>query len=294
MIPPRRLSAFLSPAALLSAAAVFVGAANDAHAVLLTYWNFNNVSPAYLSGNGTLGSFSTSAAAYGEAYAQANNSTAGTLGSNTANGTVFNGAAIKLDFANLATAPTPLINGKTSASSYTTNGQTNSSFGGYGSFIDTTLNQVAGDSTSGNSFIIMNPSGAELNKYITFSLSSLGYDTLSFSYATRISSGQTGTQNWSYSLNGTNFTSLSSITSITQGSFGLQSLNLSTLSAGALNNQSAFYLRMTIGTGTSASYAFDNVQLNGTAIVVPEPSSYAALGGFAVLGFAALRRRRRA
>ncbi len=63
-----RISRFATLSAL--AAASFLGAAQDARATLLSYWNFNNVSPGYLSGNGSLGSFSTSSAAYGEAYAQ--------------------------------------------------------------------------------------------------------------------------------------------------------------------------------------------------------------------------------
>jgi len=268
----------------------FVWAANDAHATLLSYWNFNNVSPAY--NTGTLGSFSTSAAAYGEAYTQTNNSTAGTLGSNTANSTVFNGSAIKIDFSNLATAPTPIINGKI-YSGYTQQGQTNTVVGGYGTFADDTTNRVAGDATTGGSMIIMNPSGSEQGKYITFSLSSLGYNTLSLTYATRISGSSTGTETWTYSTDGTNFNSLTSITSITQGSFGSQSLNLTSLSSFALDNQSAFYLRMTIGTGTSASYAFDNFQLTGTAIAVPEPSTYALLGGAGALCLAFIIRRKR-
>lgn len=254
---------------------------------LLSYWNFNNDSPGYLSGNGTLGSLRTAAAAYGEAYTQTNNSTPGTLASNTANSTVFNGAAIKIDFSNLATATQPIINGKTYVSSYTTQAQTNTSLGGYGTFANDTTNQVSGDITIGGSFIIMNPSGAELGKYITLSLSSAGYDTLVLSFATRMSGGATGTEVWTYSTDGTTFSSLGSVTP-TAGSFGLKSLNLSTLSSNALDNQSAFYLRMAIGTGTSASYALDNLQLTGVAI--PEPNTAALLGG---LGAVLLLRRRR-
>lgn len=274
------------------AASSVLATAHDAHATLLSYWNFNNTNPAYLSGNGTLGSFSTSSAAYGETYSQDNASTAGTLSSNTANGTVFSGSSIKIDFSNLGTAATPIINGKISPA-YTTQGQTNTTVGGYGVFADSTTNQVAGDTTTGGSLIIMNPSGTTLGKYITLTLSSAGYNALTLSFATRISGGSTGTELWSYSLNGTDFTSLGSITP-TAGSFGLQSLNLSSLSSTALDNQSVFYLRMTIGTGTSASYAFDNIQLNGTAIsAVPEPSVFALIGGLAALGFATGRRPKR-
>ncbi|HEY9249098.1 MAG TPA: PEP-CTERM sorting domain-containing protein [Rariglobus sp.] len=276
-------------------AASFLGTAHEARSqsVLLSYWNFNNVSPAYLGGNGTLGSFSTSSAAYGEAYTQVNASTAGSLGSNTANGTVFNGSAIKIDLSNLGSATTPIINGKTNASSYTLQGQTNTTFGGYGAFLDDATNRVAGDTTTGGSLIIMNPSGTELGKYITFSLSSAGYNSLSLSFATRISGTTTGTELWSYSTDGTNFTSLASVTP-TAGSFGLKTLDLSSLSSTALDNQSSFYLRMTIGTGTSASYALDNIQLTGTAISsIPEPSTYALLGGLGALGLTLARRRSR-
>jgi hypothetical protein len=273
-------------------ASSFVATTREAHATLLSYWNFNNVSPSYLSGNGTLGSFSTSSAAYGEAYVQTNNSTAGSLRGNTANNTVYNSASIGIDFSNLGTIATPLINGKTNASTYASQGNTNSAFGGYGSFLDSTVNRVNGDSTTGGSLIVMNPSGAAVGKYVTFSLSSLGYDTLSLSYATRISASTTGTETWSYSLDGTNFSSLTSLTSLSQGSFGTQTLNLSSLSGSALDNQSSFYLRMTIGTGTSASYAFDNFQLTGTASAIPEPSTFALLGGLGALGFGLSRRRR--
>lgn len=275
-------------------AAAFFGAAQEARATLLSYWNFNNVGPAYLSGNGTLGSFSTSGAAYGEAYTQVNNATAGTLGGNTANSTAFSSSAIKIDFANLGTVATPLINGKV-ATAYTAQGQTNTTVGGYGVFADDTTNRVAGDSTTGGSLIIMNPSGTTLGKYITFSLSSAGYNALTLSFATRMSGGgATGTELWSYSLDGTNFSSLGSITP-GSGVFASRSLNLSSLSGTALDNQGTFYVRMTIGTGTSASYAFDNIQLTGTAVsTIPEPSTYALLGGVGALGLVLAARRKRA
>lgn len=282
--------AFLSSARNMILGAIALAAAHDASAqTLLSYWNFNNVSPGYLSGNGTLGSFSTTAAAYGETYIQTSGSAAGILSSNTANGTIFSGTSVNINFANLGTVATPIINGKTFVSNYTAQGQTNTTVGGYGTFSDTTLNRVAGDSTTGNSLIIMNPSGSSLGKYVTFSLSSTGYDTLSLSYATRISAGTTGTEIWSYSTDGVNYFSLGSI-SPTAGSFGVATLNLSTLSGNALDNQGTFYLRMTIGNGTSASYALDNIQLTGVAI--PEPATTALVVGGLGLGLGFVRRNR--
>lgn len=80
-------------------AALVLSASHQAGAqTLLTYWNFNNTNPAYNSGAGQLGSFSTTAASYGEAYSQANNSTPGTLASNTSNSTVFSGSSVFINF----------------------------------------------------------------------------------------------------------------------------------------------------------------------------------------------------
>lgn len=248
-------------------------------ASLISYWNFNNVSPAYVSS--TLGSFSGTAASYGEAYASQK------LSSNTANGTIYSGSGVSLDFANLsAGVNNAIINGKVAGGS--SQAQTNTVFGGFGAFTDTTLNRVAGDTSTGGSMIIMNPSGTELGHYLTFTLSSAGYDSLALSYDTRLSNGFAGNEVWSYSLNGTAFSPLGTISPTANSTFSTQSLNLSTLSAGALDNQPTFYLRMTLTSNTNGgSFAFDNIQLTGTS--VPEP---ATLGSLAALAMLIARRRR--
>jgi hypothetical protein len=290
-----RLPRLLALSSVLVAA--FVVSTQEAHATLLTYWNFNNVSPAY-NGSGSpgiLGSFSTTPnGTYGETYTpNATASTGGTLSSNTANSTVFNGSGIKIDFSNLATVSSPIINGKSASSSYANQADTFTTFGGYGVFTDSTVNRAGTDTTTGGALIIMNPSGAEQTHYITFALSSAGYNALVFTYSTRASSG-TASQIWSYSLDGTNFSGNTTINPTVNGTFNTQTLNLSTISATALDNQDTFYLRMTINNGASSSYAFDNFQLNGTAIsAVPEPSTYSLLGGAGVLGLALFSRRKR-
>jgi len=265
-------------------------------AALLTYFDFNNYSPAYNGSTnpGTLGSLNTTAATYGEAYSQTSNSTAGTLGGNTAYGTVFSGSAIKIDFSNIATATNgtnyAVINGKT-GSAYTAQGTTGSN-SGYGLFLDSTLNRASGDTSAGGSLLLLNNSSGGTsslnNKYLTFSLSSTGYKDLSLTYAARVTNNVTASQAWSYSTDGTSFTNLSTIAPSANGTFATQTLNLAAITA--LNDKSAFYLRMTYTTANAGgSQAFDNIQLTGTAI--PEPAAIGSICG--VLATAGLRRKRR-
>lgn len=275
----------MSRTVLAVAAAVFA-VQQSSSAALLTYWNFNNVSPAY---NTNLGSFSLSAAAYGEAYSQTDNATPGTLASNTSNGTIFNGAAIKMDFASIATITGPTINGKKWSDH--TNQESTGGPAGYGTFAGSTTNAVGSDS-AGNSLIFLNPSNNLNNKYITFSLSSAGYDTLSLSYATRLSSAMgSGSEIWTYSTDGTNFSALATVNPVRDSTFHTQNLDLSTLSSSALNNQSTFYLRMAFNSASGVgSYSFDNIQVTGTAI--PEPTTAAYLLGSGA-GLLLMRRRSR-
>lgn len=73
----------------------------------------------------------------------------------------------------------------------------------------------------------------------------------------------------------------------TSSTFSTETLNA--IFANEANAVTSLILRGTLtGSGTSN---IDNIQINAT--VVPEPSTYAAMAGVAVLGFVALRRRRK-
>lgn len=267
-----------------------VGAFHQSDAALLTYWNFNNTSPGWNSGASQLGSFSTTGASYGEAYTQVNSSTPGTLASNTSNGTIFNGSAIKIDFSNINSVniTNPTINGK-KWSDHSSQAPT-SDPAGFGAFVGYSLNAVSGDA-DGNSLLLLNTGGNMRDRYITLSLSSAGYESLSLSYATRLTNSVTSSQVWTYSTDGINFSSLSTVSPTANGNAQLVNLDLSTLSGSALNNQSAFYLRLTYtSSNAQGSQAIDNIQLNGVAI--PEPSALAfAVAG---LGIVLVRTRARA
>jgi hypothetical protein len=232
--------------------------------ILLSYWDFNNDSPSFngATNPATLGSFNTTAASFGEVYTAANN----TLSSNTANGAIYSSSAIQMDFTNLTTVTAPAV-------------------------VNGTLNQVSGDATTGNSMIVMAPGGSVNGKYITLTLDSLGYNNLTLSYATRLTNGNLGTEAWSYSLDGTTYNTLSSFTTTGTGSFVLETLNLSSLSSNALNNQGTFYLRETFNMALNGSFAFDNLQLTG-ASAVPEPSSFALMGAGLLALVVVLQRKR--
>lgn len=95
----------------------------------------------------------------------------------------------------------------------------------------------------------------------------------------------------SYSTDGTNFTDLGSLITITSDvdSWATQTINFGTVLAGA----SSATVRITLGSGGATwdenhrSY-MDNVGLT----TVPEPSTFVLLGGVAALGFVLFRRRK--
>lgn len=152
------------------------------------------------------------------------------------------------------------------------------------------------------------------NDYFQFTASTVGFSNITFSFdQTRSGTGPSAFK-VAYSTNGTSFTDLAGSDYTVVASTGTnivfsdattggswQSTKLATntsysfsLSAiTTLNNVPNVYLRLVqTGSGIAAAGTsrVDNVEIAGTAI--PEPSTYAAiLGGVALLGVAARRRR---
>jgi hypothetical protein len=284
LLLPAVLLAFGSPAVL------------DAQ-TLLSYWNFNNDSSVFGTPANTYGQFSTTDGGSGEVY------TGGTtrqLSSNTAVGAAFSGSGTYLAFNGLIAGVSPnVINGIDSVTG--TRATTSTGSSGYAVFSDTTLNRVAGDASTGGSLQFVNSANRLAGKNVTLSLSSTGYEDLQLSYATRWSNNTSGTQTWTYSLDGTNFFSitggaLSMASSASSTNFTTFSLNLASLAA--IENVSNFYLRMTFTAGGTppGSFSFDNLQVTGIA-AVPEPGSWSLLllgaGGLALLRLRPGSRQRR-
>jgi hypothetical protein len=99
---------------------------------------------------------------------------------------------------------------------------------------------------------------------------------------------------WSYSLDGgLSFTSVGS--TVTVGASGtaysVQSLDLSAFDV--IEGKTDLLIGFSV-TDTATSQLFlDNVAIYATAAAIPEPSTYGAIAGLGLLGFAAMRRRTR-
>lgn len=148
------------------------------------------------------------------------------------------------------------------------------------SFSGTAVNAGAGFSTttSGNASLALANSSSN-GKALVFSLSTTGFtDPISITYASQRSNTGFTTQAWDFSLNGTDWTSLQTITTIA-GSFGLISLN----NTSAISDKASVFLRLTVTGATAAAgnNRLDNIQI----AAVPEPGTVAliAVGLGAVL-----------
>ena len=148
------------------------------------------------------------------------------------------------------------------------------------------------------------------NDYFQFTASTVGFSNITFSFdQTRSGTGPSAFK-VAYSTNGTSFTDLpngsytvvnaltfsdsttgTSWTSSKLATNTSYSFSLSAISV--VNNASNVYVRLiqtATGVNASGTSRVDNVEIAGTAI--PEPSTFAAiLGGVALLGVAARRRR---
>ena len=108
-----------------------------------------------------------------------------------------------------------------------------------------------------------------------FGFSTVGFGAdLVLSYTTRGTATGFNAQDWSYSTDGVNYTSFSTIGGITT-SFAIKTIDFS---AAGLAGQSNVHIRVTFNgaTNTGGNNRLDNVQFNATAI--PAPGALALFG----------------
>lgn len=157
----------------------------------------------------------------------------------------------------------------------------------------TAQNEYTGDSAGNALSVSAGGSGEPENgKSLIFSIDTSDYQNIVLTYATDASSTGFNSQQWSYSLNGTSYTSFGSAkvpgtTSFTQT--GTETEDFSSVTA--LNDYGTVYFEATLtgASGTSGVDRFDNIQFNGTLSAVPEPATWGAISAVGLLGICGLR-----
>ncbi|MBW8780946.1 MAG: hypothetical protein JF599_03530 [Verrucomicrobia bacterium] len=157
----------------------------------------------------------------------------------------------------------------------------------------TTVNAYSGDSAGDSLAVSVASLSSSGYTQLVFSTTGTASPVLSYAIGTTVG---TVTLQWSYSSDGTNFTTFSTpFTPPTISSTSDLSLisaeTVDLTSVGALSSQSQVYLRGTFtNTGVSiATIVIDNIQINASAI--PEPATYALWSG-GLFGLLVVLRRR--
>jgi hypothetical protein len=127
-------------------------------------------------------------------------------------------------------------------------------------------------------------------KAAVFAFTMANLKDLQITYASQRTTTGFTSQTWAYSANGTTWTNFATISNLAASFQDTGVINLGTLAG--LNGASTAFVRVTFdgATASAGNNRLDNVVFE--AVAIPEPATYAAILGIAVLGGAALARRR--
>ena len=163
----------------------------------------------------------------------------------------------------------------------------------------TTINEtVPADLLTNDAISLRNPAGNN-GDYLQLAFSLIGFQDPVLTYVTKKSdlNGYDINQ-WSYSTDGgtsfTNFGAAVDPVLIATTSWTGTLVTRDFTGVGALTNQTSVILRYTFngGVGSAARNAIDNIQINATTFIVPEPSTCALLS-LGLFGLVMSRRRSR-
>ncbi|MCC5841095.1 MAG: PEP-CTERM sorting domain-containing protein [Opitutales bacterium] len=134
--------------------------------------------------------------------------------------------------------------------------------------------------------------GADLSNngmHIDFAISTVGFTDLAISWAQRGTAGGFASRQFSYSADGGSSFTEFALSTGALGDWTIQSYDLSLVET--VNNNPNVVLRITLdgAIGATGNNRFDNIHITA----IPEPSTYAAFAGLAVLGLVLVRRRLR-
>jgi len=169
---------------------------------------------------------------------------------------------------------------------------TNFATGTLNSFTGSTVNAQDGDPAGLDLALQTGEGGVNNGRFLELRLTSTTQvlDLSSLSFAGRRSTSGFNDNTIAYSLNGTDFTNITSNLNLGT-TYAASTFDLSGIAA--LQDVQDVFLRITFSgatvTSATGNNRLDNLVVSGTAAPVPEPASLAAVG----LGLAAMARRRR-
>jgi hypothetical protein len=154
-----------------------------------------------------------------------------------------------------------------------------------------TMNARQGDPAGQAMTLQGGTSNANNGRFIEIHVSTVGFASITLSFATQATSTGFNNNQLEYSLDGVTFIPFAAPYA-PPATFGIVSFDFSSITGLNENPNAAFRITFNGATSASGNNRIDNIVIEGQSAAVPEPASLLLLGS-GLSGFAALVRRRR-